>query len=1262
MAAKTATVAGNWSNAATWGGVAWADGDIATINVAVTMDVDVIAGASGAVATLAVTVANSGSLTLAVDKTLRCRGDLVVNGPTTGHPLANVRMTMLEGSKVIYDANAAAGVKYTYKIAGASSQFPLLRVRGTAAKHCTWMTDVSGGGLPAWYGTNASTGQASIDAEYLDFVDCGDATQNAWRPFVGTTDNNYVRMVNVTMTRCGQLAGGSINPGATLILDHFKTFDSKGTYAIELTGTTNMTTGTRSLADCAFDKKVSFIGPRHFTILRTVFVNIWNILVHPWTLFEGNFFRDVNQGAMTVCGSMKDCYYVEDSNNTNPHGFTASTLDQDVLYDGIVVEAPIGGAGDLIFAHSPASPRVTSLRNCILLPCDPAVNATAESPGKIFGMLVGANATGDIEHCTYAVWESGETGVNTGETYLGRAGQIQSLRSNLAWRRVAGTAGYKFNRLPASTVQDPVLAANADYNWGWNIAAGSALKGYNAENAGTPLFSTGTPGVHDGSGDPGFVDRTRNLATWATLKGSVAVTDALRRADAMEMLAADTSLIADLVSWVKAGFAPTNSAMSGASHDAVSPTTTAGSTPGAVSVSATPEPLARIDAWDSRVHYTHLETGTNPYILGPERKSNGLINIESEGQEHYDPVNCILEARDYCVRKNLPPTDWSTELGNEVIRYRDRWVLPNNGILSWVHRYPTGLSRHYRETGDALSLTAVDLMTILSTSTGLDGLSVSRHMATYESMQNVRENAFQLLALIDREWSGLAVHPLLDACATCAIAHCDQWTAPPGTYWATWNKPFMTGIALRAMIAYWSRFQNTAVPARAAIVAQIPGRIIATCDWLWDNGWVPPATVGGSGGVKYQTPAGADKPNLNGNVMQSVISNSQFTGQSALSTVDNYYKYAAMTPDGAASCRILAYEGATRKFTVYTGFGNPPLAVGKGFSIKSGIEGSGEQASYPLNPMVAPAFAWAYWYTKRILADSAGAARHRDRHDAMFDGQSMARGGLSTIKQYNQALMWSVAGYDYRARGDSEWANATVFTFQGPATGANGPHSVKSRPFRISIPHGVKLDAPVAITATSSSGRGVFTSAILNTNRREAMLTFTPDVLDAGTTVTITAVGTGLTASGTVAYLVGTPNTTTVTTYTLTGPTTGGVNVDSLAFTATLGAGVVVGAIRITPAVSGLAGTFSPAFLDLTDGERSGEFVFTPTAVGTGGISVTDNSGLTDPGTIFYSSTQDAPPPPPPVDPGDPGLDDETGATTTYLITSRGRFIIPYGG
>jgi hypothetical protein len=173
-----------------------------------------------------------------------------------------------------------------------------------------------------------------------------------------------------------------------------------------------------------------------------------------------------------------------------------------------------------------------------------------------------------------------------------------SFKSNIGWTPAGKTGGYLWNR-DAGTVQDILAAANATHNWTWNTAAGNEGGGYN-HNGDVALFSTGAP-ADAGSGDPLFVDSTRNLATWdASLGGLGTVVNALAELSKV----ADASgwdpdyNVAALLVWVKAGSAPRNKQLYNRGHD--------GRTLGAVEfvASASTDYIRRTASTDSTLRRT----------------------------------------------------------------------------------------------------------------------------------------------------------------------------------------------------------------------------------------------------------------------------------------------------------------------------------------------------------------------------------------------------------------------------------------------------------------------------------------------------------------------------------------------------------------------------------------------------------------------------------------------------------------------------------
>lgn len=96
-------------------------------------------------------------------------------------------------------------------------------------------------------------------------------------------------------------------------------------------------------------------------------------------------------------------------------------------------------------------------------------------------------------------------------------------------------------------------------------------------------------------------------------------------------------------------------------------------------------------------------------------------------------------------------------------------------------------------------------------------------------------------------------------------------------------------------------------------------------------------------------------------------------------------------------------------------------------------------------------------------------------------------------------------------------------------------------------------------------------------------------------------------------------------TYSLSGPSSGNVGQASSVFTVTA-VGVLSGSVVITPAATG-GGTFSPTTVTLAPAAPSATFTYTPATTGSKTISVTNNSTLSNPSSITYTSNVVVEPP-----------------------------------
>jgi hypothetical protein len=92
------------------------------------------------------------------------------------------------------------------------------------------------------------------------------------------------------------------------------------------------------------------------------------------------------------------------------------------------------------------------------------------------------------------------------------------------------------------------------------------------------------------------------------------------------------------------------------------------------------------------------------------------------------------------------------------------------------------------------------------------------------------------------------------------------------------------------------------------------------------------------------------------------------------------------------------------------------------------------------------------------------------------------------------------------------------------------------------------------------------------------------------------------------------------TSYTLTGPSSGGISADSAAFTVALPAGgTVASPVTVTPSAGGGGGVFTPASVSLTTGSPSATFVYTPASYGAKTISTTNDGSLADPASVAFT-------------------------------------------
>lgn len=566
MAARTTAASGNWSAGATWtGGVVPGNGDTVTINHSVTVTDNRTVGTSpvSGSATPAVLIASGVSLTINTGVTFTCRGDFQLSASNTVRSLI-----MNAGAIFEFDASAAgtpATTKYRMLSASqyAGSQ-PSIYINGSSGSRCTFRSNASGGNGYITPASGAANYYGLLDAQYCDFTRIGDATNPAisFRANSDGSDSfaSLQRLVNCIFDACGDVySDQAAGAHAKITIQNCTWKNSVGTYNLNFSCYNDKlgTTSVRLVDGCVFDKQVFFQAPRDVTITNNLFNLGWlttsTDVAEGWAGFNYNFIRAINGTDTFIAnGSMLDCFFLfNDSAATNPHFLqVASTAATPITVDGVFFEFDGSDPnGDCILIGTPAGARTVNIQNCIVLP-----NSGNDDSGTLVSALGNANITMAINKNTFIAGSAG--GVAVGETYTGHAGMLSSFKNNLAWDTSA--RGYKlFDSGTNDSVSNLVTSANANYNGGYNLLAGSNLKGYNNLE-----FSSGSPGANDVTGDPQFVDSTRDLAKWSTSLGGLgtvasALTELKKRNDASGYNNSYT--VPNLIAYIRAGFTPQNS-------------------------------------------------------------------------------------------------------------------------------------------------------------------------------------------------------------------------------------------------------------------------------------------------------------------------------------------------------------------------------------------------------------------------------------------------------------------------------------------------------------------------------------------------------------------------------------------------------------------------------------------------------------------------------------------------------------------------------
>lgn len=559
MAAYTTTQAGNWSSASTWGGSGPpGPGDTATVNNAVTVDVNTTVGVNGSTS-----LAINAALTVAPGVTLTLRGNAVQ---------ADVVFALSAGSGLVFDCTSG-DVKWLFGTAANFTNYTTasFRAAGTSGSHATVSKT---GANSCWFddfgeGSGSGAGKTGYDCTYCDFTGIGKADGSF---SLGLDDFGSLnqRLSHCTFTSCATVFvarpytwSGSSNKDY-YIRDCAFSSSTGATYCCEIKADGSSGTGAHDVTRNSFDKSVNCNAKLDF---------VDNYFAHgafyggtPLSNV-GNLYRVGSGDGDQYCGcSVSDAYWLAAPDHPgNPHCLNNPPDGSTV--SGCVFEYPNANAvdsGECVYLSGPGA-TVTVTGNLAV---------PSETDGYAIGNIAHhARSSGTQQwavtkntcvgtHCAFAAYS--ELGSDPGSPIY------SAVKSNLVVDPSTSLAAVVQEvNAATNTWDDLVLGGNATNNGKYGPASFTDPATSNSYPGYVARF-TSAPGTGDVTGDPGFVDSTRNFGNWAVHKGAASSGDTLatRTAAAIGLVSADPSLIrSDLIPWVRAGFAPTNSAFATSGHD-----------------------------------------------------------------------------------------------------------------------------------------------------------------------------------------------------------------------------------------------------------------------------------------------------------------------------------------------------------------------------------------------------------------------------------------------------------------------------------------------------------------------------------------------------------------------------------------------------------------------------------------------------------------------------------------------------------------------
>ncbi len=605
MAARTASVTGNWADTATWGGSsAPVAGDTVVINTGITVTVAVSTtaecGTSPTSATAAVSTDGlevQGTGQLVINGTLNMKGPLDVTGggvvTINGGGVLNVdpsgqattteyrcRFGVTGTGKLVLNNNATITSPvgyYWYQVgSGSVTNAGQLDINGAEGARALVQRMQNSGSTQGWNVSHVISSAGKIEGAYCDFDEC-DEIEVSYSG-AGTSDWSYCVWTNsVSGSRCITCASSSV----TFTVSNC-TFDANP----GATGAWNTATG-HVINECFFDGSFTYSGGGGFS--------------------DGgyNIKRSTAAGGsqnpnpfIPASGGTRVTHEIlwKDTTNVNPHwgginnGLSGARAVEGpiYLYEGTTED------GDCVMPD-PTDNVLTAMRNMLF-----ARNSSGGQVGTWLSQLGesgGNHHTIAYEHCTGVISGTGTRGISVGETTTCQPDRVVSVKSNLAVEPSAGayagtTSGLLTYMQAAQSTNDPFTETGIDYNWVYATNVSSAATAY-ASVASSPAVGTQTlpTAANDIYGeDPGFIDSTRRMPQWAawwgarigasgdstTTPGTAATAVNARLLllamhDGTFSTSVTSTGIQLAVQWIRRGWVPTNAAGRAAGHDGKTP-------------------------------------------------------------------------------------------------------------------------------------------------------------------------------------------------------------------------------------------------------------------------------------------------------------------------------------------------------------------------------------------------------------------------------------------------------------------------------------------------------------------------------------------------------------------------------------------------------------------------------------------------------------------------------------------------------------------